>query len=227
MSAPAEMYEPIVHRVTRAYHLEPLRILGEGIAGVDEIDQIMRTLGGFRAGPFERMDTVGLDVDQEISRQLWRELGEPARLRPHPLQADLVERGHLGRGSSHGFYLYQGEVMLPAVPVDRRSFDLPPGVYKAVRLFADAATDQGGSFTEQYVFARTLVALINEAALLADGGMAAEETIDSAVQHSTGQPRGPLESAEQIGRHTCATLLRRLEEQAADGRFRPAEWLSR
>ena len=100
-------------------------------------------------------------------------------------------------------------------------------MYQAVRLFVDGATGEGGSFTEQYVFARTLAAMINEAALLVDEGLATAETVDQALKRNMRQPRGPLESAEKIGRHTCATLLRRLEERAGDGRFRPAEWLSR
>lgn len=227
MSADARMSGSIVDRVTRGYHLEPLRMLGEGVAGVDEIDKIMRTLGGFPLGPFERMDAVGLDVDEEITRRLWRELGEPARLRPHPLQATLIARGHLGRTAGRGFYLYEGESPLPAVPVARQSFDVPQSIYQAVRRFVDRATEEGSSFTEQYVFARTVAAMINEAALLLDEFVATTEVIDQAVRQATKQPCGPLGLAEKAGRHTRATLLRRLNQQAGDDRFRPAAWLSR
>ena len=108
MNANAPTSGAIVDRVTRGYHLEPLRMLAEGIAGVDEIDKTMRTLGGFQVGPFERMDAAGLDAYDEISHRLWRELGEPARLRPHPLQANLIVRGHVGRTTGRGFYTGRG-----------------------------------------------------------------------------------------------------------------------
>lgn len=215
----------IVNRVARGYYLEPLRMLGEGIAGIDEIDRIMRTLGGFRMGPFELMDLVGIDVNYTVSTSVYEQLGRPARLKPHPIQKTLLERGTLGRKSKQGFYSYQHEHPLPAVPVERASFELPEMVYKAVRLFSDKATDVGGSITEQYVFARTLVAIINEAALAVDEGVASEADIDTAMKLGTNYPKGPLEWAEQIGRRTCRFLLDQLNEVADDRRFAAAAWL--
>ncbi len=215
----------IVNRVARGYYLEPLRMLGEGIGGVDEIDRIMRTLGGFRMGPFELMDLVGIDVNYTVSTSVWQQLGRPARLRPHPIQKTLFDRGHLGRKTKQGFYTYQPEHPYPAVPVDRASFELPEIVYKAVRLFCDKATDAGGSITEQYVFARTLAAVINEAALAVDEGVASPADIDTAMKLGTNYPKGPLEWAEQIGRRTCRFLLEKLDEQTPDHRFTPAAWL--
>ncbi len=215
----------IVNRVARGYYLEPLRMLGEGIAGIDEIDRIMRTLGGFRMGPFELMDLVGIDVNYTVSCSVYEQLGRPARLRPHPIQKQLLERGTLGRKTGQGFYNYQHEHPLPAVPVERASFELPEMIYKAVRLFCDKATQAGGSITEQYVFARTLVAIINEAALAVDEGVASEADIDTAMKLGTNYPAGPLEWAEQIGRRTCRFLLDQLNERADDRRFTPAAWL--
>lgn len=216
----------IVPRVTRGFHLEPLRLLSEGVAGVDEIDQILKTLGGFAVGPFEHMDQLGNDADHTVSCELWERLGRPIRLAPHPLQADLVAQGRLGRKTGRGFYAYEREPPIPAVVVDRKSFDVPPGVYKAVRCFVDGATRESGSFTEQYVFARTLVTIINEAALVVGEEVVSESELDATMRQMTRLPRGPLEWAEQIGRHTCATLLRRLNERFEDGRFQAADWLT-
>jgi 3-hydroxybutyryl-CoA dehydrogenase len=217
----------MVNRVSRGYCLEALRMLGEGVAGVDEIDRIMRNFGRFRTGPFEHMDLVGIDTDHATTCRVWEQLGKSARLMPHPIQAELIERGQLGRNSGRGFYAYDREPPVPAVPVDRKSFDCPPGVYKAIRRFVDAATDEAGSITEQYVFARTLAAIINEAALVVDEGVAPEEGVDAAMTQVENYPRGPLEWAEKIGRHTCAALLHRLNECVEDGRFTPAAWLQR
>lgn len=215
----------IVNRVARGYYLEPLRMLGEGIAGVDEIDGILKTLGGFRMGPFELMDLVGIDVNYTVSTSVWEQMDKPARLAPHAIQKGLFERGEFGRKTKRGYYDYEQDPPLPAVPVERKSFGCPPRVHKAVRRFADGASAAGGSITEQYVFARTLGAIINEAALALDQQVATLEDIDTAMKLGTNYPNGPLEWAERIGRHTCAALLRGLNKSTDDDRFAAADWL--
>ncbi len=216
----------IVNRVARGYYLEPLRMLSEGIAGVDELDGTLKSLVGFRMGPFELMDLIGIDVNYSVSASVWEQLRKPARLTPHPLQRSLVDRGHLGRKTKRGFYSYDGETPLPAIPLERRSFQVPAKMYQAVRRFADVATVQPGSITEQYVVARTLAAIINEAAMLLEGGVASAEHIDLAMKLGTNYPFGPLELAETVGRHTCAALLRAMNAVAGDDRFAPAAWLA-
>lgn len=216
----------IVNRVARGYYLEALRMLGEGIAGVDEIDRTLVTLGGFRMGPFELMDLIGIDVNYNVSVSVWEQLGRPARLTPHRLQQQLFEAGRFGRKTKHGFYSYAGDPPLPATPVARASFTLPPKLYEAVRRVCERATEAAGSQTEQYVFTRVLVTIINEAALLVDEGIATAADVDTAMKLGTNYPHGPLEWAERIGRHTCAALLRALNEQAGDGRFAPAVGLA-
>lgn len=212
----------IVNRVARGYYLEALRMLDEGVASVGEIDHTLRTLGGFRMGPFELMDLIGIDVNYSVSCSVWEQLGRPERLRPHAIQARLVEQKHFGRKTKRGFYSYDAEPPVPAVVAERRSFDLPAKVYETVRRVADAGAAGAGSSTEQYVFARTIAAIINEAAHLLDDRGATAADIDTAMKLGTNYPRGPCEWAERIGRNTVAALLRALDEQARDGRFAPA-----
>ena len=52
----------LVNRCNRPFGLEALRLLQERVAPVPEIDRICRLGGGFRMGPFELMDLVGVDV---------------------------------------------------------------------------------------------------------------------------------------------------------------------
>ena len=86
----------------------------------------MKKHGGFRMGPFELMDLVGLDVNLAVSTSVWEQMGKHARFKPHDIQRTLVEQGRLGRKTGRGFYLHDGNAALPAVPVDRKSFELNP-----------------------------------------------------------------------------------------------------
>lgn len=98
----------IVNRVARPFYGEALKILGEGIAEIHEIDRIVRSVGGFRMGPFELMDLIGIDVNLAVTRSIYEQtFGEP-RFRPHVIQQRMVDSGRLGRKSGRGFYEYGG-----------------------------------------------------------------------------------------------------------------------
>ena len=212
----------IVNRVARGYYLEALRMLGEGVAGVDEIDAVMRTHGGFKMGPFELVDLVGLDVNFAVSTSVWEQLGKPARLTPHEIQQSLVNEGHLGRKTSRGFYSYQDKVPIPAVPVDRQSFELSPLLADVLAAFAVKAGAVHATKTEQYIFGRILGAILNEAALAFTDDIASSDDIDTAMIRGTNYPKGPLAWSDEIGHSTVRGLLALLNEQASDGRYEPA-----
>ena len=216
----------IVNRVARGYYLESLRMLEEGIAGVDEIDHTLKTLGGFRMGPFELMDLIGIDVNYAVSCSVWEQMGSPARLTPHPLQKQLVDGKMLGRKSKLGFYSYQTEHPVPAVAVKRASFELPKDLFDAVRRVCAKGTSIDASITEQYVFARVLATIINEAAHALEEGVASAADIDTARKKGTNYPKGPLEWSDAIGRHTVAAFLRTMDGIAGDGRFAPSAALA-
>ena len=96
----------IVNRVARPFYSEALRIVGENIATVQQVDRIMTGIGGFRMGPFELMDLIGIDVNLAVTRSMYEQFhGEP-RYRPHLLQERMVESGRLGKKTNHGFYKY-------------------------------------------------------------------------------------------------------------------------
>jgi 3-hydroxybutyryl-CoA dehydrogenase len=97
----------IVNRCNRPFALEALRLLQEQIASVQEIDQICRLGAGFRMGPFELMDLVGVDVGLDVSRSFYEQsFGEP-RWRPSAIAARTVAAGRLGRKSGRGYYDYR------------------------------------------------------------------------------------------------------------------------
>lgn len=98
----------IVNRVARPFYGEALRLLGENAADVWTIDELMRSLG-FRMGPFELMDLVGIDVGFAVAQSVYHAFFEDPRYRPHPIQRRMVEAGALGRKTKRGFYEYPGE----------------------------------------------------------------------------------------------------------------------
>jgi 3-hydroxybutyryl-CoA dehydrogenase len=98
----------LVNRCNRPFGLEALKLLQERIADVETIDAIVRG-AGFRMGPFELQDLVGIDTGYEVSLSFHElSFGEP-RWRPSPLSARMVAAGRLGRKSGRGWYSYPRE----------------------------------------------------------------------------------------------------------------------
>jgi 3-hydroxybutyryl-CoA dehydrogenase len=94
----------IVNRVARPFYGEALRALVEGAADVAIIDAVIRGAGGFRMGPFELIDLIGLDVNLAVSRSIHASYSGDPRYTPSLLQQELVEAGRLGQKSGRGFY---------------------------------------------------------------------------------------------------------------------------
>jgi len=107
----------VVNHAGRAYIPEGLRLLSEGIASHAEIDAIMKDCCGFRMGPFELLDLIGLDVAKMVMESLYDQYYQEPRFRITPLVAKKVAAGHLGRKTGQGFYRYeQGKVVVEPVP---------------------------------------------------------------------------------------------------------------
>ncbi len=209
----------IVNHVARPYYLEAFRILEEGIASPGDIDYAMREIGGFRMGPLELTDLIGQDVNTATSRSVWEALGRPALLHPSALQEQLVADGHLGRKTGRGVYLYEGESPGPAVEVERTPLQCSDALGRAVGEFSAAATDMQGDELEMLVFSRILVAIIVQAALAHERGVADTADIDTALKYGTNYPKGPFEWARQISHGVCVRLLDALNATVSDNRF--------
>ncbi len=209
----------IVNHVARPYYLEAFRVLEDGYAAAAEIDGAMRDLGGFRMGPLELTDLIGQDVNAATTRSVWEQLGKPSLLRPSRLQEELVKAGHLGRKSGRGVYSYEADEPTAALEPRRRPLEPAGALPRAIDDFVSAAAEKRGEAAQHYVFARILVAILAQAALAHERGVAAKADIDTALRYGTNYPQGPFEWLERIGPDVCGRLLDALDETTGDGRF--------
>src|ERR1700741_4397941 len=84
---------------------EAIITLYEGVAGVEEIDTVMKLGMAHPMGPLQLADFIGLDVCLNIMRVLQDGFGNP-KYAPCPLLVNMVMAGHLGVKSGEGFYVY-------------------------------------------------------------------------------------------------------------------------
>lgn len=84
---------------------EAIITLYEGVAGVEEIDTVMKLGMAHPMGPLQLADFIGLDVCLNILRVLQDGFGNP-KYAPCPLLVNMVTAGHLGAKSGKGFYDY-------------------------------------------------------------------------------------------------------------------------
>ncbi|HEY8845337.1 MAG TPA: 3-hydroxyacyl-CoA dehydrogenase NAD-binding domain-containing protein [Candidatus Limnocylindrales bacterium] len=95
----------IVNRILMPFLVEAMRALEEGVGTAEDIDAGARIGLNHPMGPLELADFVGLDVCLGIMKVLQEGLGQPQFAPPRVL-VELVEAGHLGQKTQHGFYRY-------------------------------------------------------------------------------------------------------------------------
>src|SRR4051794_9222011 len=96
----------LVNRCGRPFSLEGERLVEERIATAHEVDRICRLGGGFRMGPFELRDLVGVDVSLDVAKSFYEQSFHEPRWKPSQLMVRMVAAGRLGRKSGQGFYRY-------------------------------------------------------------------------------------------------------------------------
>jgi 3-hydroxybutyryl-CoA dehydrogenase len=191
----------IVNRCNRPFALESLQMLGEGIATHAQIDRIVREDGGYRMGPFELMDLIGIDTNLSVAESFYEQRAEP-RWKPHEIQRKLVAEGRLGRKSGSGFYEYADG--------------------KKVEVDADVDDE-----LKRAVLDRLLAQLINEASFAVEEGVAEPADVDAAMKLGLNHPKGPFEWGREIGPEKALATLDRLAGELGADRYRAAGLLRR
>lgn len=95
----------IVNRVARPYYLESMKIVENGTASFENVDEVLEATG-FKMGPFKLMDLIGLDVNLAVSKSVYEAFNKAERFTPSVLQIDKVAKGELGKKTGQGFYQY-------------------------------------------------------------------------------------------------------------------------
>jgi 3-hydroxybutyryl-CoA dehydrogenase len=205
----------VANRLARPFSLESLRILGDGIADAATIDRVVRLGGGFRMGPFELIDLIGLDVNLTIAHSFFAQGGEPERWRPSPIQERLVEEGRLGRKSGRGYYAYGEGIEREADPVlDVAAPTLDPEQLATIHPAADE------------ILLRLFAQIANEAAFALEERVASPEDMDTATRLGLNWPLGSLGIGALIGPARAVALLEQLEREKGAA-YAPAPLLRR
>ena len=95
----------VANRILMPMINEAIITLFEGVAGVEEIDHVMKLGMAHPMGPLQLADFIGLDVCLAILHVLHDGLGN-SKYAPCPLLVNMVTAGHLGAKSGSGFYTY-------------------------------------------------------------------------------------------------------------------------
>ncbi len=213
----------IANRLARPFTLESLRILADGVADAETIDRVCRLGGGFRMGPFELIDLIGLDVNLSVARSFYAQGNEPERWRPSQIQEELVAAGRLGRKSGQGFYDYSGRPdpssAVPSHQIARQGNSgsgettLDPQALAAIDPAAPA------------ILPRLFAQIANEAAFALEEEVGSPADMDTAMRLGFNWPLGPLELTELIGAGRAVALLDELSA-AHGGAYAPAPRLA-
>jgi 3-hydroxybutyryl-CoA dehydrogenase len=189
----------IVNRVARPFYSESLRIYDEGVADFATIDWALKTIGGFRMGPFELMDMIGHDVNYIVTETVFTAFYFDPKFKPSFTQKRLLEAGFLGRKSGRGFYNYSQE--LPSPTED--------------------------TVLAKSIFERVIVMLINEAADTLFLNIASAKDIDNAMTKGVNYPKGLLTWADELGIYWCVEKLDELYNEYHEDRYRCSPILRR
>ncbi len=188
----------IVNRVARPFYGESLRIYEEGIADFATIDYSLKTLGGFRMGPFELMDFIGNDINFTVTETVFSAFYFDPRYRPSFTQKRFVEAGYLGRKSGKGYYIYD----------------------KNGNVIPSEAKESHDEKLAQKIFDRVLAMLINEAADALFLNIASAKDIDNAMIKAVNYPKGLLAWADEKGIDWCEKKMDALYDEYHEDRYR-------
>ncbi|MDE3033713.1 MAG: 3-hydroxybutyryl-CoA dehydrogenase, partial [Acidobacteriota bacterium] len=106
----------VVNRLLVPYLLDAIRCAEQRLASVDDLDAAMKLGAGHPMGPLHLSDFIGLDTMASVADVFFEAFGEP-RFKAPALLRQLVAAGRLGRKSGSGFYRWEGDKRMEALPL--------------------------------------------------------------------------------------------------------------
>ena len=106
----------VVNRLLVPYLLDAIRCAEQRLATTEDLDAAMKLGCGHPMGPLHLSDFIGLDTMQSVAEVLFDAFGEP-RFKAPSLLRQLVASGRLGRKTGSGFYRWEGEKRMEALPL--------------------------------------------------------------------------------------------------------------
>ncbi|MCB0334461.1 MAG: hypothetical protein KDD55_13240, partial [Bdellovibrionales bacterium] len=161
----------------------------------------MKTIGGFRMGPFELMDLIGNDINLKVTETVFEAFFYDPRFKPSFTQKRMVEAGRLGRKSGKGYFVYGDGAEAPIPNEDQK--------------------------LGQQIVDRVVAMLINEAADAVFMNIASAKDVDLAMTKGVNYPKGLLAWGQELGLNTVLSRLETLQEEYGEDRYRPNPLLKR
>ncbi len=103
----------ILNALLIPFNNDCIRAVEAGVATAADIDTAVKTAFGYKMGPLELTDLVGLDTQVRLCEAFYPITLDPRAAAP-PLLRRMVAAGRLGRKTGHGFYTYEGSAMFGA-----------------------------------------------------------------------------------------------------------------
>ena len=179
----------IANRLARPFTLESLRMLGEGVADAARRSTAPAALGGgFRMGPFELIDLIGLDVNLSVARSFYAPGRRAERWRP--------SRSRNGWSAKAARAQERPRLLRVRGRTPKRDPDPELGI--EAPTFDDAELATIGPAAAE-ILPRLLAQIANEATFALEEGVGSPEDMNTAMRLGFNWPLGPIELTERFG----------------------------
>lgn len=201
----------LVNRLLLPYMAEAAFLLSEGMS-IEKVDKAYVYQFGMPMGPFELMDSVGLDVCVKVLNIFKKAFADRVEV-PELMQKLEKNKSRLGQKTNLGFYKYDSS---------GKKQDVDQSIYAELGL--SAPTDP---LSEQECLERGVFAMVNECTLALDADRIVEtpHEVDLAMIMGTGFPPfkgGLLKYADSVGIEYIKTQLDKYAQERKANRLRPS-----
>ncbi len=203
----------LVNRLLLPYMAEAAFLLSEGMS-IEKVDQAFVQIFGMPMGPFELMDSVGIDVCVKVLNIFKKAFPDRVEM---PVLMEVLEKNkmRLGQKTNLGFYKY----------IDGRKTEVDQSIYAELKLATPT-----NPHTDQECIERGVFAMINECCLALDQDkiVGTPNEVDLAMIMGTGFPpfRGGLAKyADTVGVDYVRAQLEKYAKERKANRLRPSSKL--